>query len=133
MDWTRQRATWTIALAGLVLGLVLLGIVARTGKPAPIRSLAVLPFENLSGDPEQDSLSDGVTSQLIATLSKAKNLHVISQTSVMQYKKTRKPLPAIAQELSVDAVVIGSVMRVDTRVRMSVRVIQAARKSHHVR
>lgn len=125
MDFSRQRAAWAIALAGLALGLVLLGIVARSERPTRIRSLAVLPFANLSGDPEQDSLADGVTSQLIATLSKIKELRVIAQISAMQYKKVRKPLPAIAQELNVDALVIGSVMRTGARVRMSVRVIQA--------
>jgi TolB-like protein len=125
MDWSRQRAMWTIALAGLALGVVLLGIVARSGRPARIVSLAVLPFENLSHDPEQDSLADGVTAQLIATLSQIKELRVITQTSAMQYKNVRKPLPAISKELKVDAVVVGSVMRTGARVRMSVRVIQA--------
>jgi len=125
MDWSRQRAAWTIASVGLALGLVLLGIVARSGRPARIRSLAVLPFANLSGDPEQDSLADGVTTQLIATLSKIKELRVIAPASAMQYKKVRKPLPAIAKELNVDALVIGSVMRTGARVRMSVRLIQA--------
>jgi TolB-like protein len=124
MDWTRQRAMWTIALAGLALGIVLLGIVARSGRPARILSLAVLPFENLSHDPEQDSLADGVTAQLIATLSQIKELHV-AQIDGMEYKKTGKSLAAISKELNVDAVVEGSVMRTGDRVRMSVRVIQA--------
>ena len=125
MDWTRQRAMWTIALAGLALGIVLLGIVARSGRPARILSLAVLPFENLSHDPEQDSLADGVTAQLIATLSQIRELHVIPQTASMQYKNVRKPLSAISKELNVDAVVVGSVMRTGARVKLSVRVIQA--------
>src|SRR5712691_4330702 len=124
MDFSRQRAAWTIALAGLALGVVLLAIVARTERPVRIRSLAVLPFANLSGDPEQDSLADGVTTQLIATLSKIKGLRVIAPASAMQYRKVRKPLPAIAKELNVDALVIGSVMRTGARVRMSVRVVQ---------
>ena len=116
---------WMIALVGLALGLVLLVIVARSERPTRIRSMAVLPFANLSGDPEQDSLADGVTRQLITTLSRIKELRVIAQTSAMQYKNVRKPLPAIAQELNVDALVIGSVMRTGARVRMSVRLIQA--------
>jgi TolB-like protein len=124
MDFTRQRAAWTIALAGLAVGLVLLGIVARSERPSRIRSLAVLPFANLSGDAEQDSLADGVTSQLSVTLSTIKELRVVPQTSTMQYKKVRKPLPVIAKELGVDALVIGSVMRTGARVRLSVRVIQ---------
>jgi TolB-like protein len=120
MDWTRQRAMWMIALVGLALGLVLLGIVARSERPARIRSMAVLPFANLSGDPEQDALADGVTSQLIAKLSQIKDLRV-AQTSGMRVGKS---LPAISKELKVDAVVEGSVMRTGDRVRMSVRVIQ---------
>jgi TolB-like protein len=116
---------WTIAFAGLAMGVVLLGIVARTERPTRIRSLAVLPFANLSGDSDQDSLADGITSQLIATLSTIKELRVIPQASAMQYKKVRKPLPAIARELNADALVIGSVMRTGARVRMSVRLIQA--------
>ena len=125
MNWSRQRTTWTIAFAGLAIGVVLLGIVAQTERPTRIRSLAVLPFANLSGDPDQDPLADDVTSQLIATLSKSKDLHVIAQTSAMQYKKVRKPLPAIATELNADALVIGTVMRTGARVRISVRLIQA--------
>jgi len=125
MDWTRQRAMWTIALVGLSLGLVLLGIVARTERPARIRSLAVLPIANLSGDPEQDALADSVTSQLIAALSQIKDLNVIAQSSTMEYKKVRKPLPAISKELNADAMVVGSVMRTGDRVKMSVRLIQA--------
>ena len=116
---------WTIAFAGVTTGVLLLGIVARTERPTRIRSLAVLPFANLSGDPNQDSLADGVTGKLIATLSKIKDLRVIEQTSAMPYKKVRKPLPAIAKELNVDALVIGTVMRTGARVRISVRLIQA--------
>ena len=125
MDWTRQRAAWVIGSVGLALGVVLLGIVARSERPTRIRSLAVLPLANLSGDPRQDATAEGVTSQLIAILSKSKDLRVVSQTSAMQYKKVRKPLPAIAKELSVDALVVGSVMGTGARVRMSVRLIQA--------
>jgi TolB-like protein len=125
MNWSRQRTTWTIAFAGLAIGVVLLGIVAQTERPTRIRSLAVLPFANLSGDPDQDPLADDVTSQLIAALSKSRDLRVIAQASAMQYKKVRKPLPAIATELDADALVIGTVMRAGARVRISVRLIQA--------
>ena len=125
MDFTRQRAAWVIALAALATGVVLLGIVARSERSTRIRSLAVLPFANLSGDPEQDSLADGVTSKLIATLSTIKELRVTEPTSTMQYKKVRRPLPAIAQELNVDALVIGTVMRTGARARISVRLVQA--------
>jgi len=111
---------WMIALVGLALGLVLLVIVARSERPTRIRSMAVLPFANLSGDPEQDALADSVTSQLVAKLSQIKDLRV-AQTSGMRVGKS---LPAISKELNVDAVVEGSVMRTGDRVRMSVRVIQ---------
>lgn len=114
---------WMIALVGLALGLVLLGIVARSERPARIRSMAVLPFANLSGDPEQDALADSVTSQLIAKLSQIKDLRVVAQTSGMRVGKS---LPAISKELKVDAVVVGSVVRTGDRVRMSVRLIQTA-------
>jgi len=116
---------WMIALVGLALGLVLLGIVARSERPTRIRSMAVLPFASLSGDPEQDALADSVTSQLVAKLSQIKDLRV-AQIDGMEYKKTGKSLPAISKELNVDAVVEGSVMRTGDRVRMSVRVIQTA-------
>ena len=112
---------WMIALMGLALGLVLLVIVARSERPTRIRSMAVLPFANLSGDPEQDALADSVTSQLVAKLSQIKDLRV-AQTSGMRVGKS---LPAISKELKADAVVEGSVMRTGDRVRMSVRVIQA--------
>src|ERR1700693_5786794 len=111
MDWSRQRTMWTIAFTGLAIGFVLLGIVARTERPARIRSMAVLPFANLSGDPEQDALADSVTNQLIAKLSQIKDLRVIAQIDGMEYKKTGKSLSAISKELNVDAVVEGSVMR----------------------
>ena len=81
----------------------------------PIRSVAVLPLENLSGDPEQEYFADGMTEQLTADLSSIAMLRVISRTSVMQDKKARKPLPAIARELNVDGVVEGSVVRAATR------------------
>ena len=106
MDWSRQRAAWTIALAGLALGLVLLGIVARSGRPARIRSLAVLPFENLSHDSAQDFLSAGVTGELIASLSRIPALRVLSAA------------PA-------DAVLEGSVTRSGEDVHIAARLIES--------
>ena len=75
-----------------------------------IRSVAVLPLENLSGDPEQEYFADGMTEQLIADLATIGGLRVISRTSVMQYRKAPKPVPAIARELQVDAIIEGSVV-----------------------
>jgi len=93
---------------------------------APVRALAVLPLENLSGDPEQEYFADGMTEQLTADLSSITTLRVISRTSVMQYKKARKPLSDIARELNVDAVIEGSVVRVGDTVRITAKLIRAA-------
>jgi serine/threonine protein kinase/lipoprotein NlpI len=106
------------------------------GRGAPptqhpeIRSLAVLPMANLSGDPAQDYFADGMTETLIAGLAKVGALRVISRTSVMQYKDARKPLPQIACELNVDAVVEGSVQRLGERVQITVQLIYARTDRH---
>jgi TolB-like protein/Tfp pilus assembly protein PilF len=96
----------------------------RTIVPGAIQSIAVLPLANLSGDPSQDYFADGMTDALITELSQIKKLRVISRTSVMQYKQTQKPLQDIAQELNVDAVVEGSVVRAGKRVRISAKLFQ---------
>jgi serine/threonine protein kinase/tetratricopeptide (TPR) repeat protein len=100
------------------------------GASAPLRSLAVLPLENLSGDPEQEYFADGMTEALIADLSKIKALRVIGRTSVMQYKGVKKPLPQIASELGVDAVVEGSVMWSGDRVRITTQLVRAVPEEH---
>ncbi len=89
-----------------------------------IQSIAVLPLENLSGDPKQEYFADGMTDALITELSQIKKLRVISRTSVMQYKHTQKSLPEIAQELKVDAIVEGSVLHDGNRVRVSASLFQ---------
>ncbi|MBZ5515718.1 MAG: protein kinase [Acidobacteriia bacterium] len=145
---------WLVALAGgaiVVVAAVLLalnvaglrdriasvgaGLVPALGRPrgAPlpkIESLAVLPLTNLSGDPAQDYFADGMTEELIATLGKLSALRVISRTSAMRYKKTDKPLPQIAKELNVDAVIEGSVLRAGDRVRITAQLIQASNDKH---
>jgi TolB-like protein/Tfp pilus assembly protein PilF len=98
--------------------------------PRQIRSLAVLPLTNLSRDPEQDYFADGMTEALITDLARSTNLRVISRTSVMHYKGTGKPLPEIARELHVDAVVEGSVQRSENRVRITAQLIRAATDQH---
>ncbi|MBZ5564385.1 MAG: tetratricopeptide repeat protein, partial [Acidobacteriia bacterium] len=99
---------------------------ARHGVPLPkIESLAVLPLENLSRDPEQEYFADGMTEELIANLGKVGALRVISRQSVMRYKRSEKPLPEIARELNVDAVVEGAVARSGGRVRITAQLIQA--------
>jgi TolB-like protein/Flp pilus assembly protein TadD len=97
---------------------------------APVRSVAVLPFENLSGDPGQDYLSDGMTDTLITVLSKIGALRIISRTSVMQYRKVQKPLSEIARELGVEFVVEGSVLQIGDRVRIAAQLIDGAQDRH---
>jgi TolB-like protein/Tfp pilus assembly protein PilF len=101
-----------------------------TRNLTPIRSLAVLPLENLSGDPSQEYFADGMTDALITDLAQIRALRVISRTSVMQYKGARKPLPEIARELKVDAVLEGSVVRSNGQVRIDAQLIQAANDQH---
>ena len=96
----------------------------------PVDSLVVLPLRNLSGDAEQDYFADGMTEALIANLAQIKALGVISRTSAMQYKGTRKSVREIARELNVDALVEGSVLRSGDRVRITAQLIHAATDSH---
>src|SRR5205823_1032481 len=94
------------------------------------RSLAVLPLENLSHDPEQEYFAEGLTEALITTLAKIGELRVVSRTSVMQYKAVHKPLPEIARKLRVEAIVEGTVLRAGDRVRITAQLIDAIREAH---
>ena len=118
-----------VLLAGLAGGLAYWFRGKRSVKPpmplpGAVQSLAVLPLDNLSGDPSQDYFADGMTDALITELSQIHKLRVISRTSVMQYKHTQKPLDQIAQELNVDGIVEGSVLRAGDRVRISAKLMQ---------
>ena len=121
-----------IALAIAVLAISKLMNRAPGAPPAvplpltAIRSLAVLPLENLSGDPQQEYFADGMTEDLITELSKISALRVISRTSAMAYKGSKKTLPEIAKELNVDAVLEGSVEKSGDRVRISAQLIEAS-------
>ena len=95
-----------------------------------IRSLAVLPLENLSLDPEQEYFAEGLTEALITTLAKIGDLRVISRTSVMLYKGAHKALPQIARELQVDGIIEGTVLRSGDRVRISAQLIEAETDTH---
>ena len=95
-----------------------------------IRSIAVLPLENLSKDSEQEYFVDGLTDELITDLSKVGQLQVISHTSVERYKGTKLPLPEIARQLGVDAVVEGRVMRSGDRLRITAQLIDARTDRH---
>jgi TolB-like protein/DNA-binding winged helix-turn-helix (wHTH) protein/tetratricopeptide (TPR) repeat protein len=101
---------------------------ASTGNR--IRSIAVLPLQNLSGDPAQDFFADGMTEELITELSRIQSLRVISHTSVMEYKGTRKHLPQIARELGVDGVLEGSVIRENDQVRVTVQLLDGPNDRH---
>ncbi len=94
------------------------------------KSLIVLPLENLSGDKDQDYFADGMTDELIANLAKIRSLRVISRSTAMAYKGTRKPLSQIAKELNVDAVVEGTVLRVGNRVRITAELVQVSTDQH---
>ncbi len=95
-----------------------------------IQSIAVLPLENLSGDPSQEYFADGMTEAVIAELSRIGNLRVISRTSAMRYKDGKKAIPQIARELGVDGVVEGSVLREDNQVRVMVQLIDGLTDQH---
>jgi TolB-like protein len=100
------------------------------GDTGRVRSLAVLPLANLTGDPQQEYFADGMTEALISALAKIRALKVISRTSVMHYKHMDKPLPQIGRELGVDAVVEGTVLLTSERVRVSVQLVRAASDEH---
>jgi TolB-like protein/DNA-binding winged helix-turn-helix (wHTH) protein/Tfp pilus assembly protein PilF len=132
------RSTSRALLAASILAFLVIALavwLARTGthptSAAPrINSIAVLPLDNLSGDPSEEFFADGMTDQLITDLAKIESLRVISRTSVMQYKGTKKPLPEIARELNVDAIVEGSVIRSGERVRVTAQLLQASTDQH---
>jgi TolB-like protein/DNA-binding winged helix-turn-helix (wHTH) protein/Flp pilus assembly protein TadD len=127
------RLVWLVAgVAALVIAAaaLLLFIHKPATASARIQSLAVLPFESISNDSSQEYFADGMTDQLIADLGQISALRVISRTSVMSYKHVHKPLPQIARELNVDAVVEGTVQRSGDRVRITAQLIEAAHDGH---
>src|SRR6266705_2513766 len=131
---TRPRRTRVWMGFGLVLVLAasLSWILYSRSHSSPkIRSLAVLPLESLSGDASQDYFADGMTDALIADLGQISALRVISRTSVMTYKRVRKPLPEIAREFNVEAVVEGTVSHSGECVRITAQLIQVPDEKHH--
>jgi TolB-like protein/DNA-binding winged helix-turn-helix (wHTH) protein/tetratricopeptide (TPR) repeat protein len=130
-----RRMRW--GLAGAAALLITLAIPDRvwrrhsTAAATPaIHALAVLPLDNLSGDPAQDYFVDGMTDALITNLAQIRSLNVISRTSTMRYKGTRKPLPDVGRELHADAIVAGAVIRVGNRIRIDAQLIEAATDRH---
>jgi TolB-like protein len=129
--WIVAGAVVTVLmlLVGLNIGGWQQRVFGRAGA-ARIQSIAVLPLENLSGDPAQEYFADGMTEALISDLGKLGKLRVISRTSAMHYKGTRKTLPEIARELNVDAVIEGAVLRSGNRVRITAQLIRASPETH---
>jgi TolB-like protein/DNA-binding winged helix-turn-helix (wHTH) protein/Tfp pilus assembly protein PilF len=125
-------------VAGGILALFVIGTVFWLARTTPrhtsaaprLDSIAVLPLDNLSGDPSEEFFADGMTDQLITDLAEIGSLRVISRTSVMPYKGTKKSLPEIARELNVTAIVEGSVVRSGQRVRVTAQLIQAPTDQH---
>jgi TolB-like protein/DNA-binding winged helix-turn-helix (wHTH) protein/Tfp pilus assembly protein PilF len=105
-------------------------LLARRHKPVPIRSLAVLPLDNLSGDPSQEYFADGMTDELITEFARIPNLRVVSRTSMMAGKGTHLSLPDIARKLDVDAIVEGSIVRSGDRIRITAQLIDARTDRH---
>ena len=135
--WTRPRAMDGAVLASVLASVALFALLGGRipwfqagARDGPIRSIAVLPLANLSGDPSQEYFADGMTDELITELAQLNELRVISRTSVMRFKGTKTPLPQIGRELGVDIVVQGSVVRAGTRVRISAQLLNAATDRH---
>jgi TolB-like protein/DNA-binding winged helix-turn-helix (wHTH) protein/tetratricopeptide (TPR) repeat protein len=132
----QHRLVPSLVIAGLcALVLLAVGFAIKKGQlfsavPRRIHSVAVLPLQNLSGDASQEYLVDGLTEALVTDLAQVRSLRVISRTSIMTYKGTRKKLPEIARELNVDAVVEGSVMRSGDHVQVTAQLIEAPTDTH---
>jgi eukaryotic-like serine/threonine-protein kinase len=127
------RRSWLLLAGAVCLVLLAIGtwaLMARRAKSAAggttVHSLAVLPLENMSGNPSEEFFAEGMTEELTTQLAQISALRVISRTSMMQYKDSKKSLPEIAKDLRVDAVVEGSVKRSGNRVQISAQLIQAA-------
>ena len=135
----RPSRAWLL-ISGMCTALFIIGLTALNESGlrewlarrnvSQIRSVAVLPLENLSGDPNQEYFSDGLTDVLINDLAQIGSLKVISRTSSMQYKETKKSLPEIARELNVDAIVEGTVQRSGNRVRITAQLVEASSDKH---
>jgi TolB-like protein/DNA-binding winged helix-turn-helix (wHTH) protein/Flp pilus assembly protein TadD len=122
-------AAFTVVVIGAVFWLERTANAPTNAAPR-LDSIAVLPLDNLSGDASEDFFVDGMTDQLITDLAKVGSLRVISRTSVMRYKGTKKGLPEIARELNVNAIVEGSVIRSGQRVRVTAQLLEAPTDRH---
>lgn len=134
---SRRVPLWAGAAGALVLGLLGIGATAqiwsRLGDDSvPVRSLAVLPFGNLSEDPEQAHLVAGMQDALITELAQVASVRVVSRTSTMRYRDTAEPLDRIATDLGVDAVVEGTVLRLGDRIRIQAQLIRPLPRERHM-
>jgi TolB-like protein len=131
---TRPSPTirWQVVVIAMVL--IAAGATYRirscSTSPQSLGTLAVLPFDNLSGDPQQDFFAAGITDEIITDVAKISKLNVISRTSVVRFKGKEKPLKQIVAELGADYIVEGTVKRDGTRVRVTVQFIDARQDRH---
>ncbi|HUM04596.1 MAG TPA: winged helix-turn-helix domain-containing protein [Terriglobales bacterium] len=126
-----NRRAFTAGLSfAVALLAVLVALWLTRSQAPPVHSLAVLPFSNLTGDVQQDYFADGMTDALITDLAKVRGLKVISRTSVMRFRDTRRPLPEIARTLGVDSILEGSVQRSGQHVRITAQLIHAESDTH---
>ena len=126
LDWMRYQKSGTLGALAVIALVGMLSVTAflkRAGADAQIHSIAVLPFENLSGDPGQDYFAEGLTDAVTTDLAQIGAVKVISRSSANHYRKDYKPLVKIGQELGVDAVVEGTVARSGERVRVNARLV----------
>jgi len=130
--WLKWVVATAVVVATIMAAWIAFSRWRANGKVTRISSLAVLPMENLSGDPEQEFFADGMTDELITMVAKSTPLRVISRTSVMSFKgsRARQPVKEIARALDVDAIVEGSVTRVGNHVRITAQLIDARADKH---
>jgi TolB-like protein/DNA-binding winged helix-turn-helix (wHTH) protein len=124
-----------LAVAAIIFSAILVGHLAMrrirgNASSTAIRSLVVLPFENLSADPGEEYFADGMTDELTTDLAKIRSLRIVSRTTAMHYKGTSKELPQIARELGVDAVVEGSISRSEDKIRIRAQLVRGATDRH---
>jgi TolB-like protein/DNA-binding winged helix-turn-helix (wHTH) protein/Tfp pilus assembly protein PilF len=129
--WWKSKAVLVTVIALILAALALKYFDLDRWLPRPkVRSIAVLPLKNLSGNPADDYFADGMTDELITNLAKISALRVTSYTSVSKYKASSKPLPQVARELQVDAIVEGAVLRSGDQIRITAQLIYAPRDQH---
>lgn len=126
----RRLILASVACGAMTLGAGFLPYIRGRIGARPVRSIAVLPLQNFSGDPAQEYFADGMTDELITEMSRIQPLRVVSHTSGMEYKGTRKHLPQIARELEVDSIVEGSVLRDGNQIRITVQLLDGPNDRH---